>query len=355
LTNVAQTIRQQGGSLLPTPLTSDAKVTAPGDMRRESVQLRAVGSLLPTPEARLGSAGPDFGRASRPQSGGDDLQTTVQKKLLPTPTCGNATETDVANQMETRKSPGLESVAGLLDLPEETWNRTDPSRFREDSLAARKRAAKVLPTPVAQHSGNTPEDHLRKKPGRQVVTDLAILTENGLLASGGRISPDGGAVQESLLDLVPEPVSREPVMPTPTTLDNVEKRTTHAGGGLTLQGVVGGVNPVDAERLGRSGVEVQEWKAIASGTVWGEYEPVIRRWEQIMGTPAPSPTEITSKGTHRLSARFTEWMMGQPAGWITDPSIGISRNEQLKACGNGVVTQQAVAALSVMLARSDAA
>jgi DNA (cytosine-5)-methyltransferase 1 len=178
-------------------------------------------------------------------------------------------------------------------------------------------------------------------------------------------------------------------MPTPTTLDNVEKRTTHAGGGLTLQGVVGGVNPVDAERLGRSGVEVQDWKvlptpraadsdetpetfrarqerndrafgmplgvAVQDSTVWGEYEPVIRRWEQIMGTPAPSPTEITSKGTHRLSARFTEWMMGQPAGWITDPSIGISRNEQLKACGNGVVTQQAVAALSVMRARSEAA
>lgn len=45
----------------------------------------------------------------------------------------------------------------------------------------------LLPTPVAQHSGNTPENHLRKKPGRKVVTDLAILTENGLLESGGQI------------------------------------------------------------------------------------------------------------------------------------------------------------------------
>jgi DNA (cytosine-5)-methyltransferase 1 len=69
-----------------------------------------------------------------------------------------------------------------------------------------------------------------------------------------------------------------------------------------------------------------------------------------MGTPAPAPTELTKKGTHRLSARFTEWLMGQPAGWITDPEIGISRNEQLKACGNGVVTHQAVAALRDMLA-----
>jgi DNA (cytosine-5)-methyltransferase 1 len=31
-------------------------------------------------------------------------------------------------------------------------------------------------------------------------------------------------------------------------------------------------------------------------------------------------------------------------------AIGISRNEQLKACGNGVVPQQAMAALRDMLA-----
>jgi DNA (cytosine-5)-methyltransferase 1 len=42
-------------------------------------------------------------------------------------------------------------------------------------------------------------------------------------------------------------------------------------------------------------------------------------------------------------------MMGLPDGWVTDPAIGISRNEQLKACGNGVVPQQAVAALQAML------
>jgi len=51
-------------------------------------------------------------------------------------------------------------------------------------------------------------------------------------------------------------------------------------------------------------------------------------------------------------------MMGLPDGWVTDPAIGISRNDQLKACGNGVVPQQAEAALRDMLAafaRTDAA
>ncbi|WP_428985673.1 hypothetical protein [Sinomonas terricola] len=44
-------------------------------------------------------------------------------------------------------------------------------------------------------------------------------------------------------------------------------------------------------------------------------------------------------------------MMGVPEGWITD--IPISRNEQLKACGNGVVPQQAAAALKDMLRSFD--
>lgn len=84
---------------------------------------------------------------------------------------------------------------------------------------------------------------------------------------------------------------------------------------------------------------------------WGDYEPAIQRWEAQLGRAAPRPTEPTGRnGAHRLSPRFTEWMMGLPDGWVTDPAIGISRNEQLKACGNGVVPQQAMAALRDLLA-----
>lgn len=55
------------------------------------------------------------------------------------------------------------------------------------------------------------------------------------------------------------------------------------------------------------------------------------------------------KGGYRLSARFTEWLMGVPDGWIVDVP-GVSRNEALKAAGNGVVPQQGAAALRDMLA-----
>jgi DNA (cytosine-5)-methyltransferase 1 len=39
--------------------------------------------------------------------------------------------------------------------------------------------------------------------------------------------------------------------------------------------------------------------------------------------------------------------MGVPEGWICD--VDISRNDKLKAAGNGVVPQQAAAALRDML------
>jgi len=34
-------------------------------------------------------------------------------------------------------------------------------------------------------------------------------------------------------------------------------------------------------------------------------------------------------------------MMGLPAGWVTDPALRLTRNEQLRMLGNGVVPQQA--------------
>jgi DNA (cytosine-5)-methyltransferase 1 len=81
---------------------------------------------------------------------------------------------------------------------------------------------------------------------------------------------------------------------------------------------------------------------------WGKFEPAIRRWEAVLGRPAPAPTKPDGKdGAHRLSSALTEWMMGLPAGWVTD--VGLSRVDELKACGNGVVPQQAELALRILL------
>jgi len=82
---------------------------------------------------------------------------------------------------------------------------------------------------------------------------------------------------------------------------------------------------------------------------WREYGPAVRRWERVTGRPAPHPTNALG----RLSTTAVEWMMGLPAGHVTDVP-GLSRKEQLHALGNGVVPQQAEAALRLLLARSEA-
>lgn len=83
-------------------------------------------------------------------------------------------------------------------------------------------------------------------------------------------------------------------------------------------------------------------------TDFGLYASAIHRWEQVLGRPSPPPTELSPRGKHRLSEHFTEWMMGLPEGWICDTE-GITRNDKIKAAGNGVVPQQAAAALADML------
>ena len=49
----------------------------------------------------------------------------------------------------------------------------------------------------------------------------------------------------------------------------------------------------------------------------------------------------------RLNPEFVEYMMGLPVGWVTD--TGLSRSQQLKILGNGVVPQQAYHAISLIM------
>lgn len=63
----------------------------------------------------------------------------------------------------------------------------------------------------------------------------------------------------------------------------------------------------------------------------------------MIGRAAPSPTN--ERG--RLAPAFVEFLMGLPAGWVTEVP-GLSRTAQLKALGNGVVPLQAEAALRLL-------
>ncbi|MCA1185784.1 DNA cytosine methyltransferase [Saccharopolyspora sp. 6T] len=83
---------------------------------------------------------------------------------------------------------------------------------------------------------------------------------------------------------------------------------------------------------------------------WGGYAAAIARWEHILGRPAPEPTEPGRGDNPVLSPLFVEWLMGLPAGHVTDVP-GLSRAAQLGRLGGGVVPQQAVAALEAMALR----
>lgn len=103
-----------------------------------------------------------------------------------------------------------------------------------------------------------------------------------------------------------------------------------------------------AEGNPKSRIEVE---VMLGDVSWGKFAPAIRRWEEVLGRPAPAPTKLDGKdGAPRLSSEFTEWMMGLDHGWITD--AGLKRNEELKACGNGVVPQQAELALRILLSET---
>jgi DNA (cytosine-5)-methyltransferase 1 len=80
---------------------------------------------------------------------------------------------------------------------------------------------------------------------------------------------------------------------------------------------------------------------------WGKYSKAIERWENILGRPAPDPTE-PGRSSPRLSPAFSEFMMGLPEGWVTNVP-GLNRKQTLSVIGNGVVPSQAALALRMLL------
>jgi DNA (cytosine-5)-methyltransferase 1 len=103
-----------------------------------------------------------------------------------------------------------------------------------------------------------------------------------------------------------------------------------------------------AEGNPKSRLEVE---VVLEKTNWARFEPAIKRWESVIGRPAPAPTKPDgNQGREQISSLFTEWLMGLPDGWIT--GHGLSRNDELKLAGNGVVPQQAELALKLLLERA---
>jgi hypothetical protein len=224
-------------------------------------------------------------------------------------------------------------------------------------------------------------------------TPLTSVSESSLLRSPKASEGQGGAlgeaearkrgntvgVRDQVMDLVASQgvkVSRALVnLPTPTVSDlytgNLSSKQ-HSEGSLHSVSLAQIVNRPDllptpivrdykdgqseVLRNGKVQTDTVGRAIMNSGEVsknkWGKFEQAVKIWEQEVEREAPSPTKPDGKdGNHRLSSKFTEWMMGLPEGWITD--VGLTRNEELKLAGNGVVPQQAELALRLLLENNE--
>ncbi|BBB42899.1 DNA cytosine methyltransferase [Mycobacteroides abscessus] len=174
---------------------------------------------------------------------------------------------------------------------------------------------------------------------------------------GGHLSRSGARSNELLLPGVAKAYADGALLPTPKATDGHSSSPADLNrnqpGLRAITGLLptpcasdatgGGTHPEAREGHSRQLIDY----ALLNGTPhWGKYEPAIRRWEAIT-RDAPSPTEPGAKGNPRLAARFSEWMQGWPLGWVT--AVPISRSAMLRIIGNGVVPQQAVAALCWLL------
>lgn len=186
----------------------------------------------------------------------------------------------------------------------------------------------LMPTPKALdgEKGNLKSSQERLESGRQVdLPNIAVDLGGGSCCQQQPLLIGKG--QTTQVQEVPAVAVSQPLLP-----------TTRRSMGNASQPEVDAGDP--KKRI--------ENTVLLGDISWGKFEPAIRRWEQVLGRPAPLPTKPDGKdGAHRLSSKFTEWMMGLPDGWVTD--CGLSRNEELKACGNGVVPQQAELALRMLL------
>ncbi|MFC9821426.1 DNA cytosine methyltransferase [Streptomyces erythrochromogenes] len=104
--------------------------------------------------------------------------------------------------------------------------------------------------------------------------------------------------------------------------------------------------PADTDGVGRRQAE-RHVRTGQPDPAWGRFTPAVHRWASVLGRRAPGATD--DRG--RLSPLFVEWLMGLSAGWVTNVP-GLSRTQQLKALGNGVVPQQAEAAIRLLAERA---
>lgn len=227
------------------------------------------------------------------------------------------------------RTPCAAELDGGALTPEQARERGQTLRLA-GQVEAEFGDLRTLPTPRVSSGNGVSERELREgNPKARLETSAALLPTPDAYAGerGGTQHPDkrregghsvalGDVVEHQML---PTPKAADGEFGLPRTTGRPPEKSTHL-----------------ATRM--------------HYTDFGDYTAAVQRWEAVLGRPAPAPTKPNPKtGKQQLSAEFVEWMMGLPAGWFTSPEIGLSRPQQFRIAGNGVVPQQGHAALAVML------
>jgi hypothetical protein len=254
--------------------------------------------LLPTPTAASAGSNrsPSPGAARRPSLPQLIREQLTAGTLLPTPTVADSRSS--ANATAGRTKPMVGHIGRTL---------TDATR--------------LLPTPRASDTG-TPGRRAGKgfrPPLSQVLLPTPRATDGAKGCPGQRGSHG---------DLtLPSAAVRVRTLPTPRASDG-HGLCRHGDGGADLTTAMADLGTVDEGR-------------------WGDYAAAVARWETLLGRPVPDPTQPGKHGRPVLAPPFVEWLMGLEQGWVTDR--GLPRTLALRVLGNGVVHQQAAAALRLLL------
>lgn len=274
-------------ALLPTPKTTDAQHSSPADLKRHNHGLRAVSGLLPTPRATDGTKG---GPNQRGSSGDLMLPSAVQPSR---------------------------------------WGQYTPAIARWEAVLGRPAPA---PTEVSTKSRERCPVHGDPQEGRP-GEELRDMRE-GLDAQEVRQWATGGQGR------IPK---------TPELLSGVRE---HQGAGhkgrpsLASQeapeGFVRGLLGHEGFTRSPQGQEPREQRCGEPRNALCELPPEAALEGGPREADARESVGESCACKRRLSPEFVSWMMGLPAGWVTD--LGLTRNEELKILGNGVVRQQAAAA-----------
>lgn len=275
--------------------------------------------------------------------------------LLPTPAVFNL-DADTPERFEerraetgSRRGPNLNIAARMLPTPDvSSAPRSAESHARGDHQVSLNDIGHLLPTPMCQDEGPAQDPADRKLRGHGAyLNDIPhLLPTPAVNDMGEGKTPDEFDAWNDGPTMAHQPHS-SPLsievkrLLTPKATNNENRPSESFQGGVGYE-------------IAQQGLTRRDW---------GRYAAAIARWEALT-RPVPEPMTWNAEAERAdLNPELPEWMMGLPAGWVTDPAIWDGyldgrrkpasaqyiRRAQLHALGNGVCPPQAAAALIALL------